>query len=683
MRLGPGLARLAIATCVATCVATASRDARAWYFPEHVVLAHDGLAELPPEIRGVLRDAVQRATQQGLPLCAAVDVGLEDIARRRTLTTKMVRSEISVDCVPYAALSALAGDHASSTRELRTVLTSNKAIELTSAAAYEWTRFREAIARLPNTSLERMSFVHDLDVAFYFMDPGYELRAQATRAHFADGGTPIEQLARDAASFGALDNSLGQFLAHHVRSLDSAARGDATEALLEHGFALHFLEDAFSAGHLVMTEALWTTGGNPGTRRRHDFFNAKGLAVRHAMNAGPCPTLVTGLPEPGVPPCWTTTGDGFLSLTPDSTDRLHTARAVALADLELAIAFDGDRVAAAVAALPPRAQSAIGDLVDPTPWWTLPPKERGELTPTSAARALKLVEGARAAVAELVRDVPPPAVTVGEPSPIRPFNPAFVADALAPCKAKNEVAIALDDEAPCGPDRALAIGTVGVSLLRPLLTEWPASRDDPATLTGEAKTDHGFAVQLLAGAHANTLFPPHAPVEFFAPSVGVAAGLAYRWGTYLPGRRDRPLAELNVGISEALHFDSKGRAGGSPHVAMLDQELRWPFAWELLTSYLLPLDLRRNHEEGTVVLLSGVRVHELLTNPTPVLWGMELEVASIALSHGRGNYPLYASSPEMRFYLGIADPAAAHASFTHTWAPTVGITFTGGYATFL
>ena len=72
--------------------------------------------------------------------------------------------------------------------ELQRVVTSQKGIEIVSAVAYEWAKFQEAYARLPNSSLERMSFVHALDVDLYFIDPGYELRAQSTHAHFADGG---------------------------------------------------------------------------------------------------------------------------------------------------------------------------------------------------------------------------------------------------------------------------------------------------------------------------------------------------------------------------------------------------------------------------------------------------------------------------------------------------------------
>lgn len=56
-----------------------------------------------------------------------------------------------------------------------------------------------------------------------------------------------------ASEGGDADNALGQFLTHHVRSLELAARGPLGEALLEHGFAFHVLEDAFAAGRLIGT----------------------------------------------------------------------------------------------------------------------------------------------------------------------------------------------------------------------------------------------------------------------------------------------------------------------------------------------------------------------------------------------------------------------------------------------
>ena len=659
-------------------------DASAWYFPEHVVIAHDGILQLPPGIRDILQGAVARARADGLLLCDPVDVSLDQVAQKLTVDTRMVRSDLGVDCVPYAALPALAGDHSSSSAELRTVLTTKKGIEITSAVVFEWRRFEDALARLPNHSLERMAFVHALDVDFYFIDPGYELRAQNTRGHFMDGGRRIDEVVRDAAA-GHLDNSLAQFLAHHLRSLGLAVNGSVVDALLEHGFAMHFLQDAFAAGHLVMTEQTWRSG-NDHARARHDFFNAKGLAVGRALGAEPCPTLGAWSRElSGLTPCWTTTGDGYLGTSPDAPDRMHASRAATKAELELALALDSGRAVAVLESLGEREQVALGQLVEPDPWWTVSATERQALR-AGAARTMRLVRAIARALDGL-RSRPPIAAVDVDSTP-RPgvLDPAAIAEALAPCKPREAIDPAFREEGevgPCAPNQALALGGVGVSLLRPMLVEWPASQVAPDALHGEAKLDHGWALQLLAAANATVVLPPSAPVEFFAPAVGVAGGVSYRWGTYLPGRVNRSLVELNAGISVALQYDSHGRSGGNLNVTFLDQELRWPIAWELLTSYPLPLDLAKGHDAGRLLFVSGARIHEVIANPTPAFWGVELEAAALALSAGRGAYPLYAASPELRLYLGMANPSATQPSFPGTWGPTIGIEFIGGYATFL
>jgi len=680
----PGALRLAVSACVAAAVLASSREARAWYFPEHVEISHDGLVQLRPEIREVLRSAVGRARDEGLALCDRVDASLEDVVVRRPLETRMVRSQVRVECVPYAALGALAGDHASSIFELRTVLASPKAIEITSAVAYEWSRFQDALRGLPNTSIERMSFVHELDVVFYFIDPGYELRAQATRAHFVDAGRPIDAAVREAAETGRVDDALGQFLAHHLRSLDLATRARTSDAILEHAFALHFLQDAFAAGHLVMTPETWKSG-NDRARARHDYFDAKGLAVARAMSVEPCATIGAEPLEVGLTPCWVTSGDGYLGLSPDASDRTHAARAVTKAEMEFALALDPARVVAAVEALGERDQVALGELVDPVPWWTVGRADRSKLR-ANASRAVRLVRAQAAAVERFRASVPIGEVRVGDaPQPGR-FPAPWLAGATKPCELRPNVDPAFVDDTdtvPCGPGEALALGTPGVSLLRPMLVEWPASQVDASLLHGESKLDHGWALQLLAAADGGMLIPQHAPVDFFAPGLGVSAGLSYRWGNYLPGRLNRPIAEVNVGLTEALHYDNAGHTGGTPYVTMLDEELRWPILWELLTSYRLPLDLVEGHTAGRALLLSGVRVHELIANPRPAFLSVELEVLAVALSRGHGAYPLYATSPELRLYVGAGDAAATQPSTPHAWGPMVSIALTGGYATLL
>jgi hypothetical protein len=674
----------ASAALTALGLATA-RDARAWYFPEHILIGHDGVMQLPAEIRVVLQDAVTRARSEGLPLCPRMDLSIEDFARKTPISTRMIRSDIGVDCVPYGALPALAGDHANGAAELRRVLTTQKGIEIVSAVAYEWALFEGALARLPNDPLERMSFVHALDVALYFVDPGYELRAQATRAHFVDAGRPLGEALRILATTGNVETSLAQFVVHHLRSLQLAARGDVAEAILEHAFAMHFLEDAFAAGHLVMTEGTWRHG-NAYARRRHDFFNAKGLAVGRAMGVEPCPGLAAGSLElSGLTPCWVTSGDGYLGTSPDASDRIHAARAATKAEFEFALALDPGRVVSAIEAFGEREQLALGQLVEPVPWWTVSAIPR-RLLGASAARTLRLVRGAAVAIGRLGAAPSMRAIEVVSPATPGLLDASVLADVFDVCEPDDEVDPALIDRGdiePCGPDHALDLGSVGTSLLRPMLVDWPSSQTAASALEGESNQDFGWAVQLLASANAKALFPARAPVEFFAPAVGLSAGVSYRSGTYLPGRLNRSIMELNVGISEALQYDSRGRAGGNPHVTLLDQELRWPIVWELLTSYKLPLDIAKGHEAGGVVFLNGVSFHEIVTNPAPVLWGIDLELAAIALMSSHGAYPLYSSAPELRLYVGAANPKATQPSFPVGWGPTVGIALTGGYATFL
>jgi hypothetical protein len=482
-----------------------------------------------------------------------------------------------------------------------------------------------------------------------------------------------------------MDNALAQFLAHHMRSLELAVHGSVADAILEHAFAMHFLEDSFAAGHLVMSDETWKDG-NPHARRRHDFYDAKGLAVGRAMGAEPCGMLGAGSLElSGLTPCWVTTGDGYLGTSPDASDRAHVARAVTQAELMFAIALDAPRAVAAVEGLGEREQLALGQLIEPVPWWTVSGPDRRALR-SSAARTRRLVRAAVHALESLRAHDPMPALDVG--TALRPglFETQWLEEAFSPCRPREAVDPAFVDDAdvvPCGSTRAPAFGTVGVSLLRPILVEWAASSVAPSELHGESKEDLGWAIQLFAAANATAVFPPRSPVDFLAPAIGVSAGLSYRWGTYLPGRLNRALAELNVGISEAIQYDGRGQTGGRLNLTFLDQELRWPIAWELLTSYMLPLDLEKGHEAGQFLFFNGIRAHEVVANPTPAFWGLELETLAIALSKGRGAYPIYGASPELRLYLGVANPSAVRPSFPDVWGPTVGVEFTAGYATFL
>lgn len=652
----------------------APRTAGAWYFPEHVLLTGDGHATLPPELRAIIAVAVADARKEGLTLCERTELTLEDVLLDVPLSTKMIKTPASVACVPYAALPGLAGDHASDVAELRSVLTTTKGVELVSTVAYEWRRFREDVQRGPST-LDRMSFVHDLDVALYFLDSEYADRARATRVHFRDLDRSFEVVLRDLAREGRIDDVLARFVFHHMRSLVLAATSKRVEALLEHAFAVHFLEDAFASGHLVMSSASWAAGRDA-VRLRHDAFNADGLPVTRAMSREPCSSLATGTLElAGLPPCWTTTGDGHLGLTSDSSDRLHAAEALSRAELAFAVALDPDRVLAYANTLGELQLLALGTKLDPMPWWTVDAAARRSF-PTGAKHAMRLVESAVSAVAKLRKLTVPNAAGVAVLRLAGAIDPAIIEGVLDPRFATGG-----DQSEDPTPDEGADTG--GEYLLRPILAQLPTSQRDTGPIHLDGRLDHGWAVQLFAAAGGMVIIPQGAAVDFLAPAVSASAGFSYRFGTLLPGRRARAIAELNVGISTALHVNSRGDAGGNTFVTLLDQELRWPILWEALTTYKLPLDLEAIHRAGRVLVFNGIRAHEVVRGSSVAFLGAEIEALAIALGDGRGTHPLYAVSPDLRFYLGLANPSAVQPSYQKTIGFTFGITLTGGYATFL
>ena len=672
--------RLVAFAVVALLVIAAPTRARAWYFPEHVVLTGDGHGELPPEIRAVISAAVAAARTEGLSLCERTDLRLEDALLEAPLQTAMLRTPKSVACVPYAALSGLAGDHSSDVAELRTVLTTRKGIELVSTVAYEWLRFRESAQR-GQTSLDRMSFVHELDVALYFLDPGYVTRARATRVHFRDVGRPFDATLRDLATDGRIDEVIARFIFHHMRSLILARQSKRADALLDHAFAVHFLQDAFASGHLVMSNDSWSQGRDA-VRWRHDAFNADGLPVTRVMGREPCSTLATGTLEvAGLTPCWTTSGDGYLSINADASDRLHAAAALSRAEIAFAMALDPDRVLAYASGLGDLEVVAFATKLDPIPWWTVEASLRRKL-PAGPKHAMRIIRSAAAAATKLGELALPAAAGVDTARESGAVDPAVIAGVLdSPHIFSDADEEAHDATTGTLPERPESAGhAAGLSLLRPTLAQLPTAQADTTTMRPEGHLDHGWAIQIFAGTSAMVLVPPRSPVDFVGPGVGVAAGFSYRWGTLLPGRRARAIAELNVGVSQTLHVDSGGNTGGSAALTLLDQELRWPVIWEALTQYNLPLDLASMHNAGRVLFFNGARSHEVLRSGSMSFLGVEVEAVAIALSNGHGSHPLYALSPELRFYVGLANPSATQPSFPAALGPTFGITLSGGYA---
>jgi hypothetical protein len=557
-------------TSLATWLAVMScaRVGAAWYFPEHAELTRLALRDFAPHFAtDALRVAVTDARETGLRICPETTTALHAVP---------VPSRSS--CVSYSVLAALAADHANTTEDLAISLSKDRyrlppmsnlplAILLTDAARDTWDTFThraepDAI-RVWTTEVSRLSmssvqssgvanprdFVRTLDAELLVIDTEYVTRAKGAKTHFHDPTSSLRVVLQQAA-LGELDNVLAQVLAHHARSLQLAWRAHwATsiedrrllrrEALLEHAFALHFIEDAFAAGHVATDPAV---AADERRAERHDYFNRQGLALTRAMSPLRCDSQPTAGPSQSmeINPCWVAHGDGFAT----SEDRLYVGEAVARLQTQFALAL-----------------SPVS-----TQW----------IAEQSAAPACRdwvsggrPEEGCDLAWTAMLLDPNPPWVRGGncakEPVPWATDIVTRHAEAVARLGSLPLLAPA-SAGTPRGQPGTLRIDVIGApldqvegksclysdfraTLWRPILAVWPVSQADVATLAGSDVFHRGLQLQIVASAL--TGFSDAASQErsigFWG---GLGAGMAFAARGIFPHRGSRTFIEGNIGFAQ-------------------------------------------------------------------------------------------------------------------------------------
>jgi hypothetical protein len=131
----------------------------------------------------------------------------------------------------------------------------------------------------------RRSYIHLLR-----FDPDLVTRAQTNAAHFLLAPTNSSMTLKDylqlATGPGVELNAVATYSWYHQKALAKAARiargalastsldEDALAVLADEGFALHFLEDGFAAGHVVGN---W--GGDAVRKGTHDYYNEHGVEM--------------------------------------------------------------------------------------------------------------------------------------------------------------------------------------------------------------------------------------------------------------------------------------------------------------------------------------------------------------------------------------------------------------------
>jgi hypothetical protein len=281
---------------------SAANSAFGWIYPEHRDIAMLAVEALDPERKAVFDRLWQDArTGDEQRLCAQ---GADTV------------QGLAPSCIDWAALSAIAGDHSCSSKDmLETVRTSGWILIVADVAA----QLKIDLARIPVTALpdqaegvssvtdtpaifndarrrladaasraQRLNALRTADNRLQRADPAYATRADANLAHFViprpDTNLDPYAWAKLALSPGSPLNATGVYAWFHLSALYKAGRLGheqltpdqrrelARSALFDEAIALHFLEDMYAAGHVAGS---W---GNVSQRKgTHDFYNQNGL----------------------------------------------------------------------------------------------------------------------------------------------------------------------------------------------------------------------------------------------------------------------------------------------------------------------------------------------------------------------------------------------------------------------
>lgn len=272
--------------------------ASAWIYPEHRDIALLAVQDLDAERKAVFDRLWQdaRAGNESRFCAHGADPG----------------QGLAPECIDWAALSGIAGDHSCSSRQmLETVRDSDWIFRVADIAAQlkadlagipiapparrpgeKSTVLTEAMRQFDNEKhrAARVNALRVADTRMQRADADYALRADTNLAHFllARPDTSLDPLAYAALALnpGSELNAPGVYLWFHISALRKAGRLAreplapeerrrlASSALFDEAFALHFLEDMYAAGHVAGS---W---GDVSQRKgTHDFYNENGLEV--------------------------------------------------------------------------------------------------------------------------------------------------------------------------------------------------------------------------------------------------------------------------------------------------------------------------------------------------------------------------------------------------------------------
>lgn len=251
----------------------------AWVFSEHRDISVAAVLKL---------DAARRLKLDSMWRLARV--GHEGRLTSSVVITALPEQPQYID---WAAWPAIGGDHSCSPAGMLTnILETSWILDVLSISE----KFKRAAASAKNNA-QLLNAVREQDIRLQRADPRYLTRAGSNNVHFLlaqpSAKTTKEEYVQACLAQGAELNAYAAYAWYHYRAAAKAARlretglSDAERsqlalsALADEAFAVHFLEDAFAAGHVTGT---W---GNASLRKgTHDYYNENGYST-YAWNDRP------------------------------------------------------------------------------------------------------------------------------------------------------------------------------------------------------------------------------------------------------------------------------------------------------------------------------------------------------------------------------------------------------------
>ncbi len=242
------------------------RESHAWIFPEHRDIGTAAITSLDKNDRTRLAALWSAANPLGLSRLCAQPSEPGDVPERG-----------GAPCADLAMLSALAGDHSCSPEDMENAVL--RSSWFPKVAVFSWELKHDLRAAKDRET--KLNVLNASNSTLLNLDADLYSRAVSNLAHFPLEAEPVrerEQLdgfVDRSLRADAPKNAVAAYARNHLAALQYARLGMAREAVMTEAFALHFLQDLFSAGHYAGT---W--GDTSERKGTHDYYCENGLVTQ-------------------------------------------------------------------------------------------------------------------------------------------------------------------------------------------------------------------------------------------------------------------------------------------------------------------------------------------------------------------------------------------------------------------